>query len=680
MRLASLLRAGLLCAIVSVPARATPPAPVDAFFANPSFTGGLLSPSGRYLAAKIVGKTGRDSLGVIDLNDRSARMVAAFDDADIGHVQWVNEDRLLFDSTDRQIASGAARFAPGLYTARRDGSQFRQLADRRGRFVRNGYDKVLLPWHTYMMDQAGKQESDEVYVRNVSFRAGRPQSVDLLRLNVVTGRTATVALPVDAIDWMLDNDGEPRLAKSLDKDMLSIWLRDRDTGKWRVLASFKAYVPDARAFTPLRFGPDGTLYAKANQNSDHAAVHTVDLATGALSAQPILRVDGFDFTGSFVVDATRLLGIRYLGDAEGTAWFDPEMKAIQADIDAQLPGTVNLIGVPRRPATPNLLVTAFSDMQPRVYFIYNTATRKLSVAGFAHEKLDASAMGHQYFVKYKARDGLEIPAMLTLPPGVPVTRAGEPPANLPLVVLVHGGPYVRGTRWEWDPETQFLASRGYAVLEPEFRGSTGFGRRHFTAGLKQWGLAMQDDIADGTRWAIAQGVADPQRICIAGASYGGYATLMGLVRDPDLYRCGINWVGVTDINLMYTGHWLYASDVPEEFKRYGMPELIGDPVKDADQLKATSPLQQAARIRQPLLLAYGTADERVPMIHGTKFRDAVRAVNKAVEWIEYEDEGHGWSLPRNRIDFWTRVERFLDRNIGAGRAGNAGVHAAAKQE
>ena len=680
MRVVFLLCASLLFALLPSAGRAAQPAPVSAFFANPTFTGGVLSPSGRYLAAKIASKTGRDALGVVDLNDNSARMVAAFDDADIGQVQWVNEDRLLFDSTDRQIATGAVRFAPGLFTVKRDGSAYRQLAERRGHFIRNGYAKALLPWHTYMMNQTGRQDSDEVYVRNVSFSGRRANAVDLLRLNVVTGRTATVSLPVDAIDWMLDNDGEPRLARSLDKDMLSIWIRDRDSDKWRVLASFKAYVPDARSFVPLGFGPDGTLYAKADQGGDRAAVHTVDLATGAISAQPILRVDGFDFTGHLVRDATRLLGVRYLADAEGTAWFDPAMKAIQADIDAQLPGTVNLIGVPRHAQTPNLLVTALSDVQPRVFFIYNTATRKLNLAGSAHPQIDANAMGQQYFIKYAARDGLEIPALLTLPPGVHVSTAGKPPANLPLVVLVHGGPYVRGTRWEWNPETQFLASRGYAVLQPEFRGSTGYGRRHFTAGLKQWGLAMQDDIADGARWAIAQGYADPQRICIAGASYGGYATLMGLVRDPDLYKCGIDWVGVTDINLMYTGSWRYASDVPEEYKRYGMPELIGDPVKDAEQLKATSPLLQAARIRQPLLLAYGTADERVPMIHGTKFRDAVRAVNKDVEWIEYDDEGHGWSLPQNRIDFWTRVERFLDRNIGAGRAGNASVPAAAKSE
>jgi dipeptidyl aminopeptidase/acylaminoacyl peptidase len=177
---------------------------------------------------------------------------------------------------------------------------------------------------------------------------------------------------------------------------------------------------------------------------------------------------------------------------------------------------------------------------------------------------------------------------------------------------------------------------------------------------------MQHDVADGARWAIAQGIADPKRICIAGASYGGYATLMGLVNDPDLYKCGVNWVGVTDINLMYTGTWFGESDASTDWKEYGMPELIGDPVKDAAQLKATSPIEQAARIKQPILLAYGGSDRRVPISHGRKFYDAVKATNRNVQWVEYPEEGHGWHLEKNRIDFWTRVEKFLDKNIGTG--------------
>ncbi|HZV65025.1 MAG TPA: prolyl oligopeptidase family serine peptidase, partial [Telluria sp.] len=246
----------------------------------------------------------------------------------------------------------------------------------------------------------------------------------------------------------------------------------------------------------------------------------------------------------------------------------------------------------------------------------------------------------------------QIPAYLTVPAGAK--------KNLPMVVLVHGGPWLRGGTWSWNPEVQFLASRGYVVLQPEFRGSAGFGSRHFQAGWKQWGLAMQNDVADGARWAIASGLADPKRICIAGGSYGGYSALMGLINDPELFKCGIEWAGVTDIDLMYSVHW---SDIPDDYKRHGMPALVGDRIGDAAQLKAASPLENAARIRQPLLMAYGGWDLRVPIVHGEKFRDAVRQRNNKVEWVVYPDEGHGWRKPENQVDFWTRVEAFLQRNL-----------------
>jgi dipeptidyl aminopeptidase/acylaminoacyl peptidase len=171
---------------------------------------------------------------------------------------------------------------------------------------------------------------------------------------------------------------------------------------------------------------------------------------------------------------------------------------------------------------------------------------------------------------------------------------------------------------------------------------------------------MQDDVTDATRWAMAQKLADPQRICLAGASYGGYATLMGLIREPDLYRCGVAWAAVTDINLMYDITW---SDLPEAWKRYGMPALIGDRVKDAEQLEQTSPLKQAHRLKQPLLLAFGAADRRVPIEHGTRFRDAVLKTNPNVEWAVYNGEGHGFFKPENRFDFYERMEKFLATHL-----------------
>ena len=254
--------------------------------------------------------------------------------------------------------------------------------------------------------------------------------------------------------------------------------------------------------------------------------------------------------------------------------------------------------------------------------------------------------------RFKARDGLDIPVHVTRPVGQQGTA--------PTVVMVHGGPYLRGAEWRWYAASQFLASRGYVVVEPEFRGSTGFGGRLFRAGWKQWGLAMQDDIADATLWAIKQGYADPKRICIAGGSYGGYATLMGLIRYPELYRCGVEWVGVTDIESMYTINW---SDMSETWLQYGMPVMVGDREKDAAQLAATSPLKLARKLTQPLLMAYGTEDRRVPIDHGTQLRYAVEPYNANLEWVAYADEGHGFMLEANQLDFWSRVERFLERHL-----------------
>jgi dipeptidyl aminopeptidase/acylaminoacyl peptidase len=644
---------------------AAAPVPIAAFFDNSTFGGALLSPSGRYLAARASAPGRRVLLGVVDLQTNTLKVVAAYSDADIGHVVWVNDERLAFDVAERDVAPGDAFLGAGLYAVNRDGSNLRQLADRRGQsFVSEATGisaRKLLPWHTFLMPQAGAQDSDSIYVTSPDFqnqRDGEAPNVKLLSLNTLTGRTTSVRTPGHVDSWMLDHQGKPRLAVGHKHDLTIIYYLDPASEEWRTLASYRSYAQGQDAITPSGFGPDGTLYVSARGGQDTESLYAFDYKTGKIKPEPLVETKGYDFSGGLIANRARLLGVRYQTDAQGSAWFDPGMQALQAKIDKLLPSTVNVLSIAAAADAPWVLVRSYSDVQPSVYMLYNPQTGKLNMVGEARPGLDARRMAHQDALRYKARDGLEIPALLTMPPGTPKG------AKVPLVVLVHGGPYVRGSAWGWNPESQFLASRGYAVLEPDFRGSTGYGAKHFKAGWKQWGLKMQDDIADGARWAIAQGIADPKRICIAGASYGGYATLMGLVNDPDLYRCGIDWVGVTDIQLLYDGHWSFKSDMSDEWKEYGMPELVGDPVKDAGQLAATSPLRQAARINQPLLMAYGGADHRVPMYHGRKFYDAVTRTNKQVEWIEYQEEGHGWVLPKNRIDFWSRVENFLDKNIG----------------
>ena len=656
------LTAALLCGHTL--AADTAKTPIADFFINPKFSDAELSPSGKYLAVRLGNKDDkRDMLGVVDLTNNSVKVVGNFSDADIGHYAWVNDNRLVFTATDRDLADGDIRYAPGLYAINRDGSGFRQLAMRNGKaFITDGSSmgkRDILPWHTYLTGQDGAQDSDFIYVQNRNYSdSGELLDVNLKLLNTVNGRvTASVEQPGDSFYWMLDHKGEPRLTRTRNKNISTIWYRDPDTKAWRKLSEFDAYTGRGARFQPLAFAPDGTLYVTSNKQRDTTDVYAYDLKTNQLAATPLVRLEGYDFRGELIMNKNQLLGIRHLTDADGITWIDPTMKAMQEKIDAMLPNTVNLLSVPSRSETPWVLVTAYADVWPKRMMLYNSETGKLTMVGESYPAIQPNNMARKVPVDYKTRDGLTIPAWLTLPQGEQKNR--------PMVVLVHGGPWVRGGSWEWDPQVQFLASRGYAVLEPEFRGSTGYGSKLFRAGWKQWGLKMQDDIADATRWAIAKGYADPKRICIAGASYGGYATLMGLIKDPDLYKCGFEWVGVTDINLMYDGSWFYRSDMTNDWKQYGMPVLIGDQVKDAEQLKATSPLLQASKIKQPLLMAYGGADERVPLPHGTKFYKAIKDSNPNVEWIEYEDEGHGWKLPKTRIDFWGRVEKFLDKNLGA---------------
>ena len=662
--LAALVACGACAVHAQTPAPAAAPAalpPIASFFGYSPFGGAKLSPSARYLAVRGSAPGERDFLMVVDLQANSGKIVAKYSNADVGDFHWVNDQRLVFNTHEKAAGQGNAQHAPGLYAVDADGGRFAELADRTAGQSTTGTRTVrkLLPWNTYMLGQEGGQDSDYIYVVQPMLDTGyhEVRHVELLRLNTVTGFSQKVSRPREVSGWMLDHKGEPRLATSYDKNLITLHYLDPATKAWRDLASYPMYGDGSAAITPLGFAPDGTLFVEARSGKATTSVHTFNFGTGKINPEPVLSAAGYDFDGGLVSNRAKVLGVRFRTDAVSNEWFDGGMKQVQAEVDKLMPVTVNLISVPAQADSPWVLVQAYSDVVPSFFALYNKETKLLNKVGESRPGIQPAQMGRQQFVRYKARDGLEIPALLTLP-------AGAKPSKLPLVVLVHGGPYARGASWGWSPQSQFLASRGYAVLEPEFRGSTGFGIKHFKAGWKQWGLAMQDDIADGVHWAVGKGIVDARRVCIAGASYGGYATLMGLVKHPDLYKCGINWVGVTDIGLLFNSGWNFTSDASDEWKAYGMPELIGDPVKDAAQFQATSPLQQAARITQPLLLAYGSVDRRVPITHGTKFRDAVTRTNQNVEWVEYPEEGHGWSLEKNRFDFWTRVEKFLDRHIG----------------
>jgi dipeptidyl aminopeptidase/acylaminoacyl peptidase len=618
-------------------------------------TGAMLSPDGKRLVMRTISTNERSMLSVLDLNTMESTIAYKSDGADADRMVWVNNQRLAFTLADRETPQGKLDAGPGLFAVNWDGSEFKQLVERQRVFFRNGNDtQKLEPWNTFLLDSTTSRDDDDILVvRPESYDDKDMGYVKLLRLNTKTVKVDDIDGPLHSVAWLADSDGKLRVVTTRDGQKGALRWKDPANGEWRVLSEFNVYT-DGDAMQVRHVGADGRLYISARRGRDKQAMWLLDPVTSQWSSEPLAQSPQFDVDAHVVARKDKVLGLRFTIDAEVTQWLDPAMQALQKQLDKVLPRTTNRLTVPWQADSPWVLIEAFADIQPTQYFLFNRESKKFTRLGAERPDIDAKQMAAMNLVRIKARDGLEIPAWLTLPPGQTSQK------NLPMVVLVHGGPFVHASRWRWDAEVQFLAARGYAVLQPQFRGTKGLGEAHYKAGWRQWGKAMQTDLADATRWAINQGVADPKRIAIAGGSYGGYAALMGLVRDADLYRCGVAWIAVTDLDMLHTVDW---DDISSDYKRHGMPKLLGDRVTDGADLKANSPLTHAAEIKQPLLLAYGADDKRVPIVHGEKFRKAVQAVNQSVEWVQYADEGHGWRVPANQADFWSRTVQFLDKNL-----------------
>lgn len=627
--------------------------PVADFFKNPQLNQASMSPDGKHVALLVVDSNGRLMLAVTKVDVIAPKVLARFSNVDVGNFNWVNNQRLVYSLADRKVAASEADAGPGLYAIDIDGNNQRQLVARHYAGADSG--KRILSVRHSLYGVIAEKDTNDIYVAEV-FEQGvsRRISFNLLRMNTVNGQTALINRPGDVTKWLVDKQGVPRIAVTYANNVDTTYLKDDATGKWRKLYETPNAI-EGGGIDPELIGPDGSLYVTALQGKDTRSLYRYNLEKNQIEPEPIISLDGYDYNGTLIFNksSNKILGAHYDTDAPGTLWLDENYKKIQKKVDDLFPGKVNRINLRSETDSDTVLVFSFSDVDPGTSLLYNHKTGKVTVLGAHRPWIKPEQMAYKDFVRYPARDGLSIPAYLTLPKGQ--TK------NLPMVVLVHGGPNVRGEHWGWDPEVQFLASRGYAVLQPEFRGSMGYGARHEKLGWKQWGLTMQDDVTDGTKWAIAQGIADPKRICIAGASYGGYASLWGLVKEPEMYQCGISWVGVTDMSLLYT---LTESDGDEDGEKFFLPLKVGDLQKDAVQLKATSVVENAAKLKRPLILAYGGADRRVPIAHGKRLMSALKGNDSKVEWIVYPEEGHGWAQLKNNIDFWTRAEKLLSETTG----------------
>jgi dipeptidyl aminopeptidase/acylaminoacyl peptidase len=642
----------LACAfLASARAADEKPYPIQALFRGAQYSQMALSPDGQQLAA-LAPVGGRINLVVMDLDKRGATPVTGMTTRDIVWFTWLNNKRLLVRTGTFGTRALEAR-GGGLFAIDRDGSEGRQLGEGSDEQMKAGFRAVIRP---LSFVRALPRETDDFIAQEVTIDWQRAVPGPLFRINSRTGRRSNISLGQPdtggSESWVVDRDGVARALTVSSGNRIRIHYRAGPDAPWRKLDEFALGAPGS--WQPLAIADDGaSLYATSYRDGrDKAAI---------VRYKPDDNTFGEVVAENSLVDVRRLvqekegvLGAAYEADKGGTIWFDESLAAIQRTVDKAFPDSVNLLA----PAADHqrVLVTSYSDVSPGAFYLFDRKAAKLEWLADRMPWIDAKRLSPMTPVRYPARDGLEIPAYLTVPKG----SSGK---AMPMVVMVHGGPWVSGDQWSFNPEVQFLASRGYAVLQLNFRGTTRYGWKHFSSSFKQWGLAMQDDVTDGVRWAIDKGVADPNRICIYGASYGGYAAMMGLAKTPELFKCGINYVGVTDLPFFLTVSW--SDYAYSDFISYGAKVMVGDIDRDGEQLKRTSPVELADSIRAPVLMAYGSEDRRVPIDHGTRMKSALDRSGKKYQWMVGEGEGHGFLDMKNKVMFYSAMERFLRENIGA---------------
>src|SRR5215467_1108212 len=480
----------------------------------------------------------------------------------------------------------------------------------------------------------------------IALNKRNPEVFDVYRLDLKTKELALVAEnPGNITSWHPDHDGRVRVALTADGVNTSLLYRADDKSPFRtvITTSFK------ESISPIVFDFDNALlYASSNINRDKLAIVLIDPATAKeeriIFEHPDVDVSRLDWSRKRKVISQALF----------TTWktlrvfFDLETEAVFRDIERQLPGYEIAFGSHDRNEDV-YIVSAWNDRTMGSEYLYEKASRTLTKLADLAPWLDEQELVKMQPITYRARDGLIINGYLTLPRGAD--------KNLPLVVNPHGGPWARDA-WGYDPEVQFLANRGYAVLQMNFRGSTGYGRKFWEMSFKQWGKAMQDDITDGVRHLIKEGIADPKRVAIYGGSYGGYATLAGLTFTPELYACGIDYVGVSNL-------FTFLNTIPPYWKPYldVWHEMVGDPEREKALLEAASPVFHADKIRVPLLIAQGAKDPRVNVAESDQMVEALRKRGIAVEYILKDNEGHGFHNEENRFEFYEAMERFLAKHL-----------------
>jgi dipeptidyl aminopeptidase/acylaminoacyl peptidase len=605
-----------------------PEIPVEDFFKNPEISAFRISPDGKYYSY-LAPWNSRMNIFVKEVGTDEATRITAQTDRDIQDCFWASAERIVYLKDD----NGDENFY--LVAVNPDGSNLKPLTKIKGA-------------RTQIIDDL---EEDKDYMI-VGLNKRNPQLFDPYRLNVKTGDLDLIMEnPGNITGWMTDHDGKLRVAMTSDGVNGSLLYRDSEDQPFESIltTSFK------ETLSPEFFTFDNQkLYASSNLGRDKSAIVVFDPKTG--KEEKVLYEDpDFDVSGlGYSRKDKKLTAVSYTGIKHKYHFFDEERKAMHTKLQQEFP-EMEIYFVSRNDDEDKFIIRTHSDKSLGAYSLFDKVSGELTFMGNPAPWLDEKHMASATPIKYESRDGLTIHGYLTLPAGYELDSA----KGLPVVVNPHGGPWARDI-WGFNPEIQLMANRGYAVLQMNFRGSTGFGRKFWEASFREWGKKMQDDITDGVNWLIEKGIADKDRVAIYGASYGGYATLAGMAFTPNLYACGIDYVGVSNL-------FTFMGTIPpywEPFKKM-MYEMVGDPEneKDSEMLRAASPVFHADKITAPLFVAQGAKDPRVNVDESDQMVAAMKKRGVEVEYMVKEKEGHGFRNEENRFEFYRAMETFLSKHL-----------------
>jgi dipeptidyl aminopeptidase/acylaminoacyl peptidase len=660
MRRLPLVLCAVVCANVVAQTPAAPPAgpiPIEFFTRHDEFGGAKISPDGNFIAV-LTGKYGRSKVLFIDLkNKQTLAGLEVPADCEIDEYHWVSATRVIYTIAQRQRNNVRPTPTGEIFGINRDGGSSRKLYGYRAE--ESSLDTRLADrkasFATPELVSALKQDQDRILIAEFPWRnvgnswVSTPDVKPLIsRLDVFSGKKQQLDMaPLSRAVILLDHDDNVRFAFGLNElQRAAVSWKPQPGGQWTGF-ELDGIVEDS--VTPQRFSADdrSVFLTATREGETFDALYRLDLQTKHLERlYAFADADVAEVIADFA--DREIIGVRSFTERQNDHWLLNEHPHAQTYQALQRAFPQQQVRVTSSSEDGRLVIVFVdSDVNPGDYYLFDTVNKRADFLRATRIWIEPKQMRPREPVTLKARDGLELHGYVTRP-------AGEGPH--PMVVLPHGGPYHVRDWWEFDPEAQLLASRGYAVLQINFRGSGYYSRDFMSAGYREWGGKMQDDLTDATRWAIERKIASADRICIYGTSYGGYAALMGAVREPVLYRCAIGFAGVYDLELAWE-----SGDIPDsDWGKAYLERTLGN---DIAKLRAQSPVNGAHLIKAPVLLIHGKADGRAEYEHAKRMRAALEKNGKKFELLALDREGHGIYDEVSRREVYERILQFLDANL-----------------